>query len=885
MTSSYQSQQEKAFRILGAPPDISKTNYLETEVDMVDAVNKQIDENQKDLERHYDQLINIWNHQYEKDARAPQKLLDLVKTGKQAYFDVKEFNEFNKRASKLQRGIEAVRNAKVLSTTDLLAWQKAIQHPDYKDGLKELGRYEAIQKARQLSAEYGDQASAEARRRGEAGVAHLIDKGPGNIHEFHFSNIKDKDGLKNHWPLMFMSGGAGLKVDVSHIYGQKPGTTLQTLANAKPGTYSYIYDSLLHYYLYQHSPIAYGTGDKIDRNLLEHFVKHKEVAQKNFLEAFGQADQTAKIEKLGELLTYELRDNPKILADWVNTYKHTFGGIGTAKAWQAEYVYKLGTSGKLGRDELETALNEPFEAHDSTPEHPHWVTVSDYWKPQAAKMRAGVTKYERDLMTSQLQDEQAWQFGIAEELISADNKGRKVPRTIRERNDLIQKWMQQTGVTDFTKVPDNLKNLSYAGQVNDQHWETQLARRELDGGAITEKDINFFEDPLLADKWRKKLKERGGSISADNRNDFVKAEVDRLLNHTLGDTNKTPEYVQVEKNLKGIYKRAFDAEYARSKDTALATTAAEDAVLAKVQDHIDGKIDLGERVRHTADVESIAQINKTREAIVKNPSLISSDKPWEGEAPHLQAAAKYFQGVKSGKRNLVIPAYYYNFKGIKKLPNGQPATPQNLMRYRLEATGILKNGEIKFIEDGLPITVQKQLANNTPSSVYRACQENVDQDWILNATSDPLAKANGGYDAIRHIDDDSETFRTDKLEKPLTQHTIGEVLGLMNQGYDNFGLYDISREGLIDILENSNAQLDDLFDKNNQDLIILGRLRQKSQANQKYSTLTQQYRRLVNIRPEDREQWLQIVGNLGPYSQLENLLPACATALVQETLQ
>ena len=107
----------------------------------------------------------------------------------------------------------------------------------------------------------------------------------------------------------------------------------------------------------------------------------------------------------------------------------------------------------------------------------------------------------------------------------------------------------------------------------------------------------------------------------------------------------------------------------------------------------------------------------------------------------------------------------------------------------------------------------------------------------------------------------------------------------MNQGYDNFGLYDISREGLIDILENSNAQLDDLFDKNNQDLIILGRLRQKSQANQKYSTLTQQYRRLVNIRPEDREQWLQIVGNLGPYSQLENLLPACATALVQETLQ
>ena len=880
MTSSYQSQQEKAFRMLGAPPDISKTNYLETEVDMVDAVNKQIDENQKDLEKHYDQLLGIWNHQFEKDTRAPQQLLDLVKTGKQAYFDVKEFNEFNKRLSKQRRGLEAVENAKTYATSDLLKYQEAVENPDYKSGLKELTQYEAVERARLLQTKYGEDAATVALENNEPGIAHLIRQGVGNINEFYLSNIKDQDDLKNHFPLFLDLARSGMKVDVSHIYGNKPGTDLRTLDNAAPGEFDYVYNAVLSNYLYNHSPIAYGTGDRIDRNLLKHFVEKKQVDHKNYLESYGKATKTAGRENAGELLTYQIRDNPKILSDWVNTYQSTFGGIAAAKNWQADYVHQLGATGKLGRDELETALNEPFESFDN-----QTVTVSDYWKPQAARMRAGVTKYERDLMTSQLQDEQARQFGIAEELISADNKGRKVPRTIRERNDLIQKWMQQTGVTDFAKLPDNLKNLSYAGQVNDQHWETQLARRELDGGAITEKDINFFEDPLLADKWRKKLKERGGSISADNRNDFVKAEVDRLLNHTLGDTNKTPEYVQVEKNLKGIYKRAFDAEYARSKDTALATTAAEDAVLAKVQDHIDGKIDLGERVRHTADVESIAQINKTREAIVKNPSLISSDKPWEGEAPHLEQAAKYFQGIKSGKRNLVIPAYYYNFKGIKKLPNGQPATPQNLMRYRLEATGILKNGEIKFIEDGLPITVQKQLANNTPSSVYRACQENVDQDWILNATSDPLAKANGGYDAIRHIDDDSETFRTDKLEKPLTQHTIGEVLGLMNQGYDNFGLYDISREGLIDILENSNAQLDDLFDKNNQDLIILGRLRQKSQANQKYSTLTQQYRRLVNIRPEDREQWLQIVGNLGPYSQLENLLPACATALVQETLQ
>ena len=106
--------------------------------------------NQKDLEKHYDQLLGIWNHQFEKDKRAPQQLLDLVKTGKQAYFDVKEFNEFNKRLSKQRRGLEAVENARVLSTTNMLAYEKALKHPDYPEGAKELNRYEAIQRARLL---------------------------------------------------------------------------------------------------------------------------------------------------------------------------------------------------------------------------------------------------------------------------------------------------------------------------------------------------------------------------------------------------------------------------------------------------------------------------------------------------------------------------------------------------------------------------------------------------------------------------------------------------------------------------------------------------------------------------------------------------------------
>ena len=876
MTSSFQSQQEKAFRMLGAPPDISQTNYLETEVDMVEAVNKQIDENQKDLEKHYDQLIGIWNHQFEKDQRAPQQVLDFLKTGKQTYFDLKAFNEFNSKLAKQREGIQAVRNAKWYSSGDLAKVLEA--------GYKDKEAYDLIERLRKLNIQHGEdaanviQANGKTLLENEPGIAKLLRQGVGSGNEFHQNWLKDKDDLKNNFPLFLNLSASGFQVDVSHIHGKPPGTVLQVLDKAEPGEWDYIYNVILSNFLFNHSPIAFGTGEKVDRNLLEHFVQRKEVDHKAYIDIYSKALRDTGIENSGKVLKFQLRDNPKILSEWVNTYQSTFGGIGAAKNWQANYVANLGKSGAISRDELEIALNEPFTAFDNSE-----VTVSSYWKPQAAIMRRGVTEYERALLNDKTQAKEAEDFAIAEEIIANDVKNRKTPRSLSQKNDMIQEFARRRRITDLSKIPDIMKNLSYAGEETDDFHNSQLIGRELNGQSITEKDIAFFQDPLLMDKWRKKLTARGGSIPADGRNNFITQQVNEFMNRQQGTTLKTPEWGYVEEHLKGIYQSAFNAEYARSQNSALAKTAAEDAVLGRIQQHNDGKIDLTERIRNYADKESLSLINKTREAIIKNPSLISSDKPWEGETPHLQKAAEYFQGLQSGKRNVTIPEYYYNFKGIKKLPNGEIATPQNLMRYRLQATGILKDGKIKFPEDLLPKNTQKQLANNTPSSVYRACQENINEDWILTTTSDPLAKVNGEYDAIRHIDDDNETFRTDKLEKPLTQHTIGEVLDLMRQGYNNFGLYDISREGLIDVLENSNIQLDELFDKRNQDLLILGRLRQKAQSNQKYSTLTERYRRLVNIRQQDREQWLQLVGNLSPYDQLENLLPACATALVQET--
>ena len=54
MTNSFQQFQGSS---LGFPT--SQTNYLQTEVDMTEAVNKQIDENTKQMNDHFDRLIKM----------------------------------------------------------------------------------------------------------------------------------------------------------------------------------------------------------------------------------------------------------------------------------------------------------------------------------------------------------------------------------------------------------------------------------------------------------------------------------------------------------------------------------------------------------------------------------------------------------------------------------------------------------------------------------------------------------------------------------------------------------------------------------------------------------------------------------------------------------
>ena len=175
------------------------------------------------------------------------------------------------------------------------------------------------------------------------------------------------------------------------------------------------------------------------------------------------------------------------------------------------------------------------------------------------------------------------------------------------------------------------------------------------------------------------------------------------------------------------------------------------------------------------------------------------------------------------------------------------------------------------------------LIDDKPSDakVNRIAVENEDGDLnkLLKAVVNPKTEKNGGIDAIQ------KDGKYVELEKPLSQHTVGDIITLMEEGHDNFGLYGIRREGLIQLMQTlPTLDFTALFDERMQQKLLLARLRYKTNNKLTYGNADTTYRRLVNIPEEDKEEYVKIIGEIPPFLELDTLLPIAAKARVEQTL-
>ena len=305
---------------------------------------------------------------------------------------------------------------------------------------------------------------------------------------------------------------------------------------------------------------------------------------------------------------------------------------------------------------------------------------------------------------------------------------------------------------------------------------------------------------------------------------------------------------------------------------AKAHAAAEKSVVTNLY---DPKIDWTMPI-HKGDSPLPELINRRRaiDLVLADKDILDTRKtPFEGEDPHLKAGLAYKQG--KGK----LPAYYVFLSRATGIP------AKDILDRRLVANDLMKDGEIVSPEkENLnPADARKLELKPTSGNTYQVTQDNPDYTWMLNTVQNKESLKNGGYLALK--DQDGKWTNVEAVTgKTIDQITYGDVYALALGGYSHFGMYGLTAQGVVDIVESGQVPLDASWDKKDQDLLLLARLRQKAQQAQQNTGINTRYRRLVNIRAEDKERFKTIAGDLPPWLQLDTLLPECAKELCNAQL-
>jgi len=850
MTSAYLQQLGRAeLSPKSGQAGTAQGNYQDINANLEEGINEQIDQQNQELRNEFRRLGQYYNDLYDKRAKIPEQLLRMTETGFKTSQSINELNEWNKTMSDFEKTIRP-------GTLEAKLGAETLDNPisDDKEYVEDVALDNPRNANKQARADLaGASNDAEA-------VRQLLPDNTYDVRE-RFDNKNARDILRNY-PIFMDEAGQLVKVDMTD-FGM-PGETRTLNTAVGEAERKFVYGRLTYLYLHAHRDIAGGSGGRFKRKLVVPMLRYRN----RFLINEQQLDskailEVAKKDEAEDLVLNLKQKGPGYFIDHINIYKgmHSSSYI-IARRESAETVKRAAETGVLNRGDVEDIITTPFRAHDGSMQ-----TIEKYWKKDARIMLNGVQNYETAEYDAKESDRKANEKGTAAALVEQLDKEGDV--SVKRWQEAINTWRTTTGGS-MQNIPAILLNYNYAGKEDDTALDNRLTWQFAeDPSKVTERDLKAFSNPILKQKWREKIARSGGSN--DTRKEFLTSTLDEHFNNKLGQPGRnTLDYFYTKQAAQNIYDKEYDRAYSKSGNHAEAERLAQQKVLAELQLDKEGKVDYGAPKFVKENTTMQTDIGNALKVIAEDPTLVNSDKPWPGEEKYLIQAAKAYNNTKGVR----TPEYYYRFSSVTK-DNGKI-----FAEHRLKSVGWIKDGEA-IIPEPLKLTAKEQekIRFGSPSSTYQLTQEQADASWMLETVQDREAVANGGYDYV------TKDGVLTKLEKPLSEHTIDEIIGLLNTGYDNFGIYGISADGLREVILNNPVDLDDKFDKETQDLLVLARLRQKAQQSQQYMTVDAQYRRLVNIKKEDRDAFLRIVGDLPPYLQLDNLLPAVATEMVQQTLQ
>ena len=350
----------------------------------------------------------------------------------------------------------------------------------------------------------------------------------------------------------------------------------------------------------------------------------------------------------------------------------------------------------------------------------------------------------------------------------------------------------------------------------------------------------------------------------------IQGNPEKYGDYTWRDTTTQSIYDQAGDYFKQEYQKRFEVsgdrddalEIAQQKTIAAMKNGEFDDVLSDIIE--DSKLKQSFKLRKVYEADTKAALNST--------VLL------EGEEDPVLNGIDYFSG-KADKldHTWTLLAQLYPNKGPLKLAHDRLVTLGKIK----PIPSLMYDADVKVLDS--PLLNQNNNATKTIIAADNGITNSENYNEMLGALSKDQEQ-HGGVDAIKGPDGNYVTELP--LGKPLSEHTIQEVFGLVQAGYTNIGLYDMTPAALTQVFTDNIGQIDftRMFDEKAQSKLLMARLYHKANNQHLFGNADTSYRRLMNFTEDQIEQYESMIEEIPPFMRLNTLYGPAAKEAINQNL-
>ena len=591
-----------------------------------------------------------------------------------------------------------------------------------------------------------------------------------------------------------------------------------------------------------------------------------------------------KLESLEELSTsvnewvFPTEDELDIknpFTEFIKTHRGVYGGtdengqalgdLGTAKREIYGKFIDLAEEGLVDIDTVENIGESWFTAEDGSRQQ-----VKNYFKTQHNKLTDAAIRATTDKLTLRNQQvkNEILEWGLDLEKQWTNQEG---PVTNQQLDDAITDFRAQQGWRG-RQFPEIISKWYTMEDEDDDEIKKRIIAKAANLIPVDLSELGGISDPATKLSLIQQLKISNLSAMTKVDSDRMEGELKDLIGTKLNETDantdtKSAPYRNSLRQATRDYKSIFAATLTENPgNKELAHRKATDFVRPKIK---DGDYETLEPI--AVDNALSNNVSKTFRIIAAKPESINQQVLPAVTKTDLEI------GLRAINNQAEIPPIFYEIAKKTKTTDGGHLDAFDVLWQQVNA-GLRAEGAPELKNPKKPVVLQQmrdalkpseiKAVNNSQAGLNQVIKTNTDNlEWLLTAVKDDTAMVNGAYDFILSPDGGDA-----HLDKPLTEHTVQEVMGLIQQGHGNLTAYGMTPRQFVDAFQASGLPINAVLDEQTQDTLAL----YTAIVNIKHrNDLTGFYgsNEIADLTDQDRNRISSIVGTVpSDWNKIENLV-------------